>query len=72
MAKFTAESFTSNIVAIAVAIIVFTAIALPMVQSATTGMEDGALKSVIEAVPVFIGVGLLMACIALFVSKRNN
>jgi len=71
MAKFSAESFTSNIVAIAVAIVVFSAILLPMVTSAITEDMDPALKAVLNAVPIFVGVGVLMACIYLFINKKN-
>lgn len=70
MAKFTAESFTSNIVAISVGVVVFGAIALPMLSTVTT--EDPALQAILTAIPVFIGVGLLMGVIYMFIQKGKN
>lgn len=69
---FNTEGFTSNIVAVTVGVIIVTSVAIPVITSATTGMSAGNVKTILEMLPVFLCIALLLACITLFVSKRKN
>lgn len=71
MAKFTAESFTSNIVAVTVGGIIFGAVAWPIFADILddSGL-DPTVAAVIKAVPIFLGIGLLVGAVKMFVSKN--
>ena len=68
--KFTTDSFISGVVAVVVAIVVLCMVAIPIIGEATTGMEDGPIKTIINILPVFIAIGVLVACVTLFMSKK--
>lgn len=68
--KFTADNFIAGVVAVAVACIVLSAIAIPVITEATP-TTDGPLKSIMEVLPVFIAIGILMACIGIFISRKG-
>lgn len=72
MAKFTAESFTSNILAITVGGIIFGAVAWPIFADilGTSGL-DPTVAAVMKAIPIFLGVGLLVGCVKMFISNKN-
>ena len=72
MAKFTAESFTENILSITVGGIIFGAVAWPIFADIIDDQGlDPTVAAVIKAIPIFLGVGLLVACVKLFISNKN-
>ena len=70
MAKWSADTFITSVVALSVGIVVFAMVALPIISSATAGIEDDNLKAIVNVIPIFIALGILMACIYMFVSKK--
>lgn len=70
MAKWSADTFITSVVALSVGIVVFAMVALPIINSATAGIEDANLKAIVNVIPIFIAIGILMACIYMFVSKK--
>lgn len=70
MAKWSADTFITSVVALSVGIVVFAMVALPIISSATAGIEDDNLKAIVNVIPIFIAIGILMACIYMFVSKK--
>ena len=70
MAKWSADTFITSVVALSVGIVVFAMVALPIISSATAGIEDENLKAIVNVIPIFIAIGSLMACIYMFVSKK--
>lgn len=70
MAKWSADTFITSVVALSVGIVVFAMVALPIISSATAGIEDENLKAIVNVIPIFIAIGILMACIYMFVSKK--
>lgn len=73
MAKFTAESFTTNLMAITVGGIVFGSVAVPIfLDVAKTEGLDGPTKTIVTVIPVFLGIGLLLGCIYLFINRSKS
>ncbi|MBR6911815.1 MAG: hypothetical protein IKN41_08170 [Candidatus Methanomethylophilaceae archaeon] len=70
MAKWSADTFITSVVALSVGIVVFAMVALPIINSATAGITDDNLKAIVNVIPIFIAIGILMACIYMFVSKK--
>lgn len=70
MAKWSADTFITSVVALSVGIVVFAMVALPIINSATAGIADENLKAIVNVIPIFIAIGILMACIYMFVSKK--
>lgn len=71
MAKFSTDSFIGNVVAVCVGVVVFAMVAIPIVTSAAAGITDTNLKAIVQVIPIFIAIGILMACVYLFISKKN-
>lgn len=82
MAKFEAEDFTGNIVGIVIAVIVVCLIALPIINGmiGTDGTPTGStypiqsgttLATVIQVIPIFLILAVLLAVVALFMKNRN-
>lgn len=72
MGKFSTDSFINNIVSVSVAVIVFAMVALPIVSSAASGIEDANLKAIVNVIPIFIAIGILLGCVYFFISKKQN
>lgn len=70
MAKWSADTFITSVVALSVGIVVFAMVALPIINSAVAGITDDNLKAIVNVIPIFIAIGILMACIYMFVSKK--
>lgn len=68
---FSTDSFIGNVVAISVGVVVFAMVAIPIVTSAAADITDTNLKAIVEVIPIFIAIGILMACVYLFISKKN-
>lgn len=74
MAKFTIDSFTGSVVAVCVGVVIFAMVALPIVSSATAGLDptdDANLIAIINVIPIFIAIGILMACVYMFISRKG-
>ena len=72
MGKFSTDSFINNIVSVSVAVIVFAMVALPIVSSAASGITDENLKAIVNVIPIFIAIGILLGCVYFFISKKQN
>ena len=72
MGKFSTDSFINNIVSVSVAAIVFAMVALPIVSSAASGITDENLKAIVNVIPIFIAIGILLGCVYFFISKKQN
>ena len=70
MASFKIDGFVTAVVGICVAIVVFAMVAIPVITEATDGMT-GNLKTIVEVIPIFIAIGILMACIYLFIQRKG-
>ena len=71
---FSTDTFVSNVVAIIVAIIVLAMVAVPIITQASTmeGVAGTQLETILQVVPIFIVIGILLACIYMFMSKRGE
>lgn len=71
--KFSTDSFVNNVVAITVAVIIFSMVALPIVTQAISSMSesDAQLKMILGVIPIFIVIGILLACIYMFIGRKN-
>ena len=71
---FSTDTVVSNVVAIIVAIIVLAMVAVPIITQASTmeGVAGTQLETILQVVPIFIVIGILLACIYMFMSKRGE
>ena len=71
---FSTDTFVSNVVAIIVAIIVLAMVAVPIITQASSmeGVAGTQLETILQVVPIFIVIGILLACIYMFMSKRGE
>ncbi len=71
MASFKTDSFVTAVVGVSIAVVVFAMVALPIItQAASTEGIDSNLAAIINVIPIFIVLGILMACIYLFIQKK--
>lgn len=69
--KFSTDTFIVSVVGISVAVVIFAMVALPIIQSAATSAgADTDLGKIIGVIPIFIAIGILMACVYMFISKK--
>ena len=82
MAKINTEDFTGNIISVVIAVIVVAAVAVPIINGmvGTDGTPEGAtypiqvgtmLATIIEILPVFLVLAVLMMIVYLFITKKN-
>ena len=82
MAKINTEDFTGNIISVVIAVIVVAAVAVPIIngmvgtdgtpEGATYPIQDGTmLATLIEILPVFLVLAVLMMIVYLFITKKN-
>lgn len=64
------NSFIQNVVAISVGVVVFAMVALPIIGQVDVG-ENTNLQAIIDVLPIFIAIGLLMACVYMFITRKN-
>lgn len=71
--KFSTDMFVNNVVAITVAVIIFSMVALPIVTQAISSMSesDAQLKMILGVIPIFIVIGILLACIYMFIGRNR-
>lgn len=74
MAKASTSGFTNgfinNVVAISVGVVVFAMVALPIIGQVDVG-DNTNLQAIIDVLPIFIAIGLLMACVYMFITRKN-
>lgn len=72
MAKYDTEDFTGNIVSVVIAIIVVAAVAVPVIGQVTAGMETGMVKTILDILPVFLVLAVLMMIVYIFITKKGR
>lgn len=75
MAFFSTDKFVGNVVAITVAVIIFAMVAVPIIASAASSeaiAENEQLQMILNVIPIFIVIGILLACIYMFLNKNNE
>ena len=65
------EGFTSKIVGVVVAVIVVAAVGIPVISSVTSDMEAGTTKTILDILPVFLVLAVLMIVVKMFMDKRS-
>ena len=72
MASFKVDGFVTAVVGVSVAVVVFAMVALPIISTAAGGENlDPNLAAIINVIPIFIAIGILMACIYLFIQRKG-
>ena len=69
---FSTDKFVGNVVSITVAVIILAMVAVPIIGSATADITDENLKNILNVIPIFIVIGVLMACIYMFMGKKDQ
>ncbi len=69
---FSTDKFVGNVVSITVAVIILAMVAVPIISSATADIGDENLKNILNVIPIFIVIGVLMACIYMFMGKDKE
>lgn len=74
MARFNVGNFTEGIVALILGVVLLTAVAIPIISS--NAVPDGfamkgALDTIINTIPIFIGIALIMAVVGMFIVRRS-
>lgn len=72
MAKYDTEDFTGNIVSVVIAIIVVAAVAVPVIGQVTADMETGMVKTILDILPVFLVLAVLMMIVYIFITKKGR
>ena len=70
--NYNTDSFIKSIVSISVGVIIFAMVALPIITNAATGIQDTNLKAIVNVLPIFIAIGLLLGCVTFFISKKGK
>lgn len=82
MAKMDTEDFTGNIISVVIAVIVIGAVAIPIItglvgtdgtpEGATYPIQEGSMiATIVEILPVFLVLAVLMMIVYLFITKKN-
>ena len=72
---FSTDRFTKNVVAITVAVIIFAMVAVPIIANAASSeaiASNAQLQMILNVIPIFIVIGILLACIYMFLNKDNE
>lgn len=72
MANYDTEDFTGNIVSVVIAIIVVAAVAVPVIGQVTADMETGMVKTILDILPVFLVLAVLMMIVYIFITKKGR
>ena len=82
MAKYDTDSFTGNIVAVVIGVIVIGAVAIPIISGlvGTDGTPEGAtypiqsgstLATIVMVIPIFLVLAVLMMVVYMFLQKKD-
>ena len=71
-----ANSFTENIVQVCIGVVVVSAVAIPIIGSSLLTSDSGIsnyaqINSILEMLPIFLVLAILVAIVAMFVVKRR-
>lgn len=62
--------YTGKIVGVVVAVIVVLLVAVPIINNAAQGIEDATLKTIINVIPTFLVISILLAVVGMFLKDR--
>lgn len=65
------NNFTNNTMALIVAIILICVVAVPIVTAAVKDMSTGTTKTIIEMLPMFMAIGVLVAAVKMYIGKKD-
>lgn len=65
------EGFTSKIVGVVIAVIVVAAVAIPVLTTVTADLDAGTTKTILEILPVFLVLAVLMIVVKMFMNNRD-
>ena len=71
------NSFIRDIVAVTIAVVVITAVAIPIIGGSILTSDSGLanyaqINTILEILPVFLVIAVLVGVIAMFVTSRRN
>lgn len=71
------NSFIRDIVAVTIAVVVITAVAIPIIGGSILTSESGLtnyaqINTILQILPVFLVIAVLVGVIAMFVTSRRN
>ena len=71
------NSFIKDIVAVTIAVVVITAVAIPIIGGSILTSDSGLanyaqINTILEILPVFLVIAVLVGVIAMFVTYRRN
>lgn len=66
------NNFITSVVGVSVAVVVFAMVALPIIGGITFTEDQKDLEAIVNVIPIFIAIGILMACVYMFITKKNN
>lgn len=62
--------YTGKIVGVVVAVIVVLLVAVPIISKASEGITDTTLKTIIDVIPIFLVISILLAVVGMFLKDR--
>lgn len=65
------DGFTSKIVGVVIAVIVVAAVAIPVLTTVTADLDAGTTKTILEILPVFLVLAVLMIVVKMFMNNRD-
>ena len=68
------KGFSSNVVGIVVAVIVICMVAVPILGTAISGLDpetDAQIISLLSIIPLLLVVAIIVAIVAIFISRRE-
>lgn len=70
MANFNIGSFVTSVIGVSVAVVVFGLVMLPILGGITFTESQSNLKTIVDVIPVFVVIGILVSCIYLFIQRK--
>ncbi len=72
-----ANSFTKNIISVSIAVVVVSAVAIPIIGSAlltsSSGIENyEQINKILQMLPIFLVLAVLVAIVGMFITKTSN
>lgn len=72
-----ANSFTKNIISVSIAVVVVSAVAIPIIASALLTSDSGItnyeqINKILQMLPIFLVLAVLVAIVGMFITKYRN
>lgn len=72
-----ANSFTKNIISVSIAVVVVSAVAIPIIGSALLTSDSGItnyeqINKILQMLPIFLVLAVLVAIVGMFITKYRN